>query len=134
MSHAAKDSLVISPYGGKLVSLVSVGEERDELVRRASGLPSTQLSPRSLCDLELLATGAFSPLERFMGQADYRRVLDDMRLADGTLFPIPITLPVHNTGSIQIGGEITLRSPESELIAVMLVEEVFEWDPIHVKP
>ena len=130
MSRAAKDSLLIPPYGGRLVSVVSVGEEREELVKKASGLPSNQLTPRSLCDLELLATGAFSPLDRFMGHADYLRVLEDMRLADGTLFPIPITLPVHSKENLRLGREIALRSPEGELIALMLVEEIFEWDPV----
>src|SRR2546429_2251635 len=52
--------------------------------------PSLQLAPRSVCDLELLATGAFSPLDRFMGRADYARVLDEMRLSCGQVFPIPI--------------------------------------------
>jgi len=84
---------LIPPYKGKLIDLLVSGEERDELIRTASHLPSVQLSSRSLCDLELLATGAFSPLDRFMGKADYERVLEEMRLADGTLFPIPITLP-----------------------------------------
>ncbi|HKQ50804.1 MAG TPA: hypothetical protein VJT74_00445, partial [Pyrinomonadaceae bacterium] len=84
---------LIEPYGGELVDLVVRGEERDELWNRAASLPRLQLSARSVCDLELLATGGFSPLKRFMNQADYDRVLEEMRLADGTLFPIPITLP-----------------------------------------
>jgi len=92
------------------------------------GVPSLQLSPRSLCDLELLATGAFSPLDRFMGEADYRRVLEEMRLANGILFPIPITLPVSEAGLDWIGRWIALRSPANDLLAVMLVEECYEWD------
>ncbi len=64
MDAAVKHSVLIPPYGGKLVDLVVYGEERDDLVRKANALPSVQLSPRSLCDLELLATGAFSPLDR----------------------------------------------------------------------
>ena len=62
---------LIEPYGGRLVDLVVRGEERDELWNRAAGLPRLQLSARSVCDLELLATGGFSPLTRFMNQADY---------------------------------------------------------------
>ncbi len=122
--------MLISPYGGKLVNLVVHGEERDELVRKANSLPSVQLSPRSLCDLELLATGALSPLDRFMGQADYERVLEEMRLADGTLFPIPVTLPVVQEDGIHLGQEVALRSAKNELIAVMTIEEAFEWDPL----
>src|SRR5690554_7941190 len=94
MSESVKEAKLITPYGGKLVNLVVEGEERQELLERSSRLPSVQISSRSLCDLELLATGAFSPLDRFMGKADYERVLTEMRLSDGTLFPIPVTLPV----------------------------------------
>ena len=85
---------LIAPYGGRLVDFLAGDEERREAVARAARLPSIQLSPRSLCDLELLATGAFSPLDRFMGRADYLRVVEDMRLSSGLLFPIPVTLPV----------------------------------------
>jgi sulfate adenylyltransferase len=86
--------VLISPYHGKLINLVVDREEHHDLAQRANQLPSLQLSPRSLCDLELLSVGAFSPLDRFMGKADYARVVEEMRLANGTLFPIPITLPV----------------------------------------
>src|SRR3972149_4659734 len=117
----------IAPYCGKLVNLLVEGAEREELTKRANKLPSLQMSLRSLCDLELLAIGAFSPLDRFMGKADYTRVLEQMRLANGTLFPIPITLPIAVQPD-QVGKEIALRSPSNELIAVLLVEELFEWD------
>jgi sulfate adenylyltransferase len=120
---------LIPPYHGKLVNLLVDNEEREQLVQCANELPSLQLSPRSLCDLELLSAGAFSPLDRFMGKADYTRVLEEMRLANGTLFPIPITLPVPDARFVQNGKDIALRSPQNELLAVMTVEEVFEWDP-----
>ncbi|MFQ5902992.1 MAG: bifunctional sulfate adenylyltransferase/adenylylsulfate kinase [Candidatus Binatia bacterium] len=120
---------LISPYGGKLVNLIVAGEEHQELAKYANNLPSLQLSPRSLCDLELLSVGAFSPLDRFMGKADYACVLEEMRLANGTLFPIPVTLPVAGTDSVRVGRDITLRSPKNDLIAIMAVEEVFEWSP-----
>lgn len=124
--HASK---LIPPYGGTLVNLLADGEERLELIEQANRLPSLQLSPRSVCDLELLATGAFSPLDRFMGQDDYRRVVEAMRLSNGMIFPIPITLPASKTDDIRLGQEIALRTPTNELIAVMTVEERFEWDP-----
>jgi len=129
MNTTSGKSVLVSPYGAKLVDLVVWGEEQEELVGKATSLPSVQLSARSLCDLELLTTGAFSPLDRFMGKADYTSVLDEMRLTDGTLFPIPITLPVAKTDGIHIGKEIALRSLKNELIAVMVVEEAFQWDP-----
>jgi sulfate adenylyltransferase len=119
-------SRLISPYGGRLVDLVASGEARAALRQRAATFRSVQLSPRSVCDLELLATGAFSPLDRFMGRRDYERVLEDMRLADGTLFPIPVTLPVAE--DVQEGEEIALRGPSNDLLAVMRVDEVYGWD------
>ena len=85
---------LIEPYGGKLINLLVPEAELSELKTYAGHLPSIQLSDRSLCDLEMLATGAFSPLDRFMGEADYQRVMDEMRLANGYVFPMPITLPV----------------------------------------
>src|SRR5687768_7614209 len=88
-------SPLIAPYGGTLVDLLVSAEARDDVKARASQLPSIQLSARSVCDLELLATGAFSPLNRFMGHADQQRVLDEMRLQSGQLLPLPITLPVE---------------------------------------
>ena len=131
---AAPDSTstIIEPYGSKLVNLL-VGDagERVELKAKAAQLPSVQISARTLCDLELLATGAFSPLDRFMKEADYRTVVDDMRLADGTLFPIPITLPVEPSDAIRPGREIALRSPTNQLLALMTIEEIYGWDYAH---
>jgi sulfate adenylyltransferase len=119
---------LIPPYGGELVDLLVPPEEQNELREYANSLPSVRLSARSECDLELLAVGAFSPLDRFMGQADYQRVMDEMRLADGTLFPIPITLPVRPEEGITVGQEIALRSEQNRVLAIMTVEEVYEWD------
>jgi sulfate adenylyltransferase len=111
---------VISPYGGKLVDLFTGP------VAGAEALPSIQLSERSRCDLELLATGGFSPLDRFLSRADYERVVAEMRLADGTLWPIPVTLPVPDDAYIAVGDAIALRSAQNEILAVMTVEEVYE--------
>ena len=116
-----------TPYGGTLVQLLLSEQARNEQLREAHALPFIQLSDRSLNDLELLAVGAFSPLDRFMGRADYERVLKDMRLTDGTLWPIPITLPVQNGESLSLGKELALRNARNELIAVMTVEEIFPW-------
>jgi sulfate adenylyltransferase len=120
---------LIAPWGGELVDQVCGPEEREEHVGRAALLPSIQLSDRSLCDLEMLASGAFSPLGTFMGRADYERVLHELRLVDGTLWPIPITLPVAADAGVRLGAELALRSSHNELIAVMRVEEAFGWDP-----
>ncbi|BFU94135.1 MAG: putative bifunctional SAT/APS kinase [Includes: Sulfate adenylyltransferase; Adenylyl-sulfate kinase] [Nitrospira sp.] len=119
---------LVPPYGGKLVNLLVSDEERDELMLRAHHLPYIQLSPRALCDLELLAVGAFSPLDRFLSSQDHRRVLEEMRLVSGEVFPIPVTLPVRLTASIALDKEIGLRNQKNEPLAIMRVEEIYEWD------
>ncbi len=131
---------LIPPYGGKgdgdkehrsdhrLVNLVVTGEEREALTARAMKLPSIKISTRALCDLELLATGGFSPLTEFMSKADYERVLREMRLTDGTLFPLPITLTANPAELPMVGDEIVLRNANNDLIAVMEIDEVFHWD------
>jgi sulfate adenylyltransferase len=123
---------LIAPYGGKLVDLMVPAESFDELKAYASQLPSIQISPRSVCDLELLATGAFSPLDRFMGQEDHQRVLNEMRLADGHIFPIPITLAVEANPDLRLDQDIALRNNKYELLAFMTVDEIFEWDRTEV--
>lgn len=117
---------LIPPYGGALVNLVATGEERHALLEESSRLPSIQISPRSVCDLELLATGGFSPLTRFLGQADYERVCDEMRLADGTLWPIPMTLPVAMLDAK--AQRIVLCDSHNSPLAIMDVEEVFRYN------
>jgi sulfate adenylyltransferase len=119
---------LIPPYGGQLVDLLVPPEELDELKARAGQLPSIQVSDRVVCDLELLAVGAFSPLDRFMTQADHQRVLDEMRLADGCLFPIPVTLPVNPAPELRLDQDIAIRNAKNELLAVMTIEEIYEWN------
>jgi sulfate adenylyltransferase len=119
---------LIAPYGGKLVDLVATGKERDELLNRAPKLPSIKITMRNLCDLELLATGGFSPLDRFMGKADYERVLHEMRLSNGTLFPLPITLTADPKELPTVGEELVLRNANNDVLAIMTLDEVFHWD------
>ncbi len=128
MAMKTNKANLIPPYGGKLVNLVVEGNERLALIEKASYLPSIKISPRNLCDLELLATGAFSPLDRFMGHKDYERVLEEMRLVDGTMFPLPITLTVDKDAYASLGEEVVLRDNQNNLIAVMKVEEAFPYD------
>ncbi len=119
---------LITPYGGKLVDIRVHQEEIEEVRARASTLPSIQITSRTENDLELLATGGFSPLDRFMGEENHVRVLDEMRLTDGSIFPIPITLPVTKDDPVEIGSDIALRNSKNELLAVMTVEEIYPWD------
>jgi sulfate adenylyltransferase len=128
MLERTKSDVLITPYGGKLVNLVVPAEAREELMAQATHLPSVQISSRALCDLELLAVGGFSPLDRFMGQNDYERVLEEKRLKNGTLFPLPITLTINPDDLPNYADAITLCDARNNVIAIMQIEEVFEWD------
>jgi sulfate adenylyltransferase len=88
---------LIAPYCNKLVDLILPLEEQDELQEYAGRLPSITISERITCDLELLASGAFSPLDQFVGDEDYQRILYEMCLGGEHVFPIPITLPTNQT-------------------------------------
>src|SRR5438309_2351841 len=123
-----KSGALISPYGGKLIDLFEPPDAIDDLTAYANRLPSTQLTERAVCDLEMLATGAFSPLDRFMGEEDYDSVLQTLRLTSGHLFPIPITLSVDSDISIHLDRDIALRDNKNDLLAVMTVDEAYEWD------
>jgi len=110
-----------------LVDLL-VDDERKRLLKDLSlSLPDITLNERHLCDLELIAAGVFSPLDRFMTRSDYESVLDRMRLQDGTLWPLPVTLDVsENTArSLEAGQSVTLRDPEGFLLAVMHIEDLW---------
>ena len=121
-------SRLIQPIGGTLVDLNVPEGARAEVRARANRLPSIQLSERALYDLELLATGAFSPLDRFMPRADYQRVLADMRLDSGQLFPIPVMLTVEPHAEVRLDHDVALRDARNELLGLMTVEEAYEWD------
>src|SRR5947207_1331362 len=94
-------------------------EARPELTALAQTLPSIQITQRSVCDLILLTSGGFSPLDQFMGRDDYQRVLDEMRLRSGHLFPIPITLPVAADARPPLDAKVALRNERNEIIAIM---------------
>ena len=128
--NSTQTSALISPCGEKLVDLIVSAERAEDLKALSAELPSIQLSERAACDLELLATGAYSPLDRFMGEADYERVIHEMRLADGHLFPIPITLPVGDDAELPpLDSKVALRTAKNELLAIMHIDEVYAWDP-----
>jgi sulfate adenylyltransferase len=121
---------LIKPHGGVLKNLYLSAEQAEQEKRQAVEYPSWDLTARQLCDIELLLNGAFSPLEGFMGRADYDRVVAEMRLADGTLWPMPITLDVTKAFAEKVGkgSRIALRDPEGVMIAVMDVTDVWEPD------
>lgn len=127
--RAGHDGL-IAPHGGRLVDLL-VGDEQGAELRAAAGdWKSWDLTPRQLCDLELLLNGAFSPLRGFIGRADFDSVCDGMRLADGTLWPMPILLQVDEARARTLadGDWLALRDPEGTLLAGLQVQEVWPID------
>ena len=128
MSDILTTPKLVSPFGGQLIDLTVPETELSDALAKAKELRSIQLSERSLCDLELMATGAFSPIDRFMGREDYRRVVAEMRLRSGQLFPIPITLPIRDDLQIQLDSEVALLDARNEIVAVMYVDEIYEWD------
>ena len=119
---------LIEPYGGSLVDLVSPLAEKAALLQRASSLPRVQLSERATCDLELLVTGGFSPLRTFLGGDDYEHVIEEMRLANGMLFPIPVTLTISRDASVKLDAKIALADSYNNLLAVLRVDEIYDWD------
>ncbi len=122
---------LIPPHGGQLVNRYVSSEAAGALAAEARDLPSWHLTPRQLCDLELIMSGGFSPLTGFMNRADYTASVTEMRLADGTLWPIPITLDVSEAFAEQATatGRIGLRDPEGVLLAVMEVHDRWGADP-----
>src|ERR1700730_15851763 len=87
---------LISPHGGKLINREVAGAERERFINAATDMPALHLNAREISDLEMIATGAYSPLEGFLNPSDYDSVCANMRLANGTAWPIPVTLSVSN--------------------------------------
>ena len=120
---------LITPHGGVLRNLMASDARAQELKEASRDWPSWELTERQICDLELLLNGAFSPLEGFMDREGYEGVLEQMRLADGTLWPIPITLDVTEelAETLQKGDTLALRDPEGIMLAAIHVEDI--WSP-----
>ena len=120
---------LIRPHGGELVDLLVDDQRAEELKEASRNWPSWDLTPYQICDLELLLVGGFSPLKGFMGRQDYESVCKTMRLADGTLWPIPITLDVSDelAEKLEAGSSLALRDAEGVMLAALHVEET--WKP-----
>ena len=121
---------LIEAHGGRLKELIASDSEKLSIKPQAINYPSITLNDRQLCDLELLMNGAFSPLEGFLNKKDYQSVLNEMRLADGTLWPLPITLDISQKQleSIKDHANIALRDEEGILLAVLDIEDIWEPD------
>ena len=117
-------------HGGSLINLLAQDDALETLRQLATELPSITLNERQLCDLELLLNGGFSPLTGFLNEADYASVCKDLRLADGTLWPMPITLDIsrEQAAGLSIGDRLTLRESEGMALAVLTIESIWEPD------
>lgn len=124
---------IAEPHGGDLKNLYEPRESWSGLNEFAGSLPSWSLNARQLCDTELLLCGGFSPLEGFLGKDDYDSVCRDMRLTNGLLWPIPVTLDVDNSfaGNLSQGDSIALRDPEGVIVAVLELKDI--WQPNRIE-
>ncbi len=125
-----KSAAHVEPHGGKLVNLIADEKHSKTLRDIAMNLPDITLNDRQLCDLELLATGAFSPLEGFMTRDDYESVLDRMRLQNNLVWPHPICLDITDTQvrTLEAGQSVGLRDQEGFLLAIMHIEDIWNVD------
>lgn len=120
---------LIKPYGGILQNLIIDSESAEQLKTESESYISITLNNRQLCDLEMLAIGAYSPLTDFMDQENYNSVVNKMKLVDGTLWPLPIVLDLPDQLAEQVyaGDKLALRDAEGFMLAVMTVQE--KWSP-----
>jgi len=117
------------PHGGELKNLLVSEEKAQQLKEESKHMPSWDLTERQICDLELLLNGGFSPLTGFMTRKEYENVCDSMRLPDGTVWPIPITLDITEELAKKLlpGDRLALRDPEGFMAAVLTIEDL--WKP-----
>jgi ATP sulfurylase len=123
----------IPPHGGALIDRALAGADREGALERAASLPSVTINSVALSDLELIGNGAFSPLTGFMGSADYRSVVDDMRLANGLPWTIPVTLAVDaaQAAELPVGKEVSLRDEAGRTVGILELAETYTYDRQH---
>ncbi|NBD28303.1 sulfate adenylyltransferase [Paenibacillus glycinis] len=123
----------IEPHGGVLINRVATGAERDALLSEAANLSSIVVNTWTISDLDLIAVGAFSPLTGFLNEADYRSVVERMRLADGTVWSIPITLAVEEAKASELsaGQRAALVGEDGVIYAVIEIESIYAVDQKH---
>ena len=131
--NVSTEYTTIAPHGDELVDRMAPEEQRDELLQRAEGFTKITLGPRALSDLEMISTGVFSPLTGFMVSEDYESVVETMRLKNGLVWSLPITLPVSEkeADDIRVGEEISLSDATGRILATMIVEDRYSYDKEH---
>jgi sulfate adenylyltransferase len=121
---------LIQPHGGHLIDRIIPQASRDAAEKEARSLASITLSAREACDLEMIAIGAFSPLTGFQGQADFERVARESRLANGTVWPIPVTLSPEDAAAekVFVGDQVALKHPQGAILGILQVTEKYRHD------
>ena len=120
---------LIQPHGGHLVDRVATNADALAMAEQAKSLPVVKLGMRPLSDLEMIAVGSFSPLTGFMRSADYKSVLQYMHLAGGLPWSLPVTLSASKEDAKAYEGkQVSLADEAGNLLAIMDVEEAFEYD------
>ena len=121
---------MIIPHGGELINRYAKSSEREDLIEKAISLPSVILDDKNISDLEMIASGAMSPLTGFMTGKDYQTVVENMRLQNGTVWSIPITLAVNKdvVDKINSASEIALYDHDQHLLAILNVEDVYQYE------
>lgn len=127
------DFATIAPHGGKLIQQQLTDERRSDYLVQVETMPKLTVSKWTISDIEMIATGGFSPLTGFMGKADYERVLDDMHLTDGCVWSIPVTLPVtqQEADRLQEGDEIALVGENDVTYGILELKEKYSYDKTH---
>jgi sulfate adenylyltransferase len=120
----------IAPHGGVLIDRLVPAAEAEAFVEAASRLPSLTLATRQLCDLELIAAGALSPLDGFMTERAYRSVVHDLHLPSGLAWTVPVTLPVDEgvARTLSIGADVALRDAAGAVAGLLTVSEIYRYD------
>jgi sulfate adenylyltransferase len=118
---------MIPAHGGRLINRIALGEQREDLLAAAKNAPTLTLNAREVSDFEMIATGAMSPLEGFMSSKDLDSVVKNCRLANGVVWPLPVTLSSKG-GTYEVGSTVALNNEDGELLGVLNLEEVYEYD------
>ena len=121
---------LVTPHGGTLVNRILEGQALEAATKEAQSLPAITLSLREQFDLEMIAIGAFSPLTGFMGQTDFVSVCKNIRLANGVVWPIPVTLAPANeiAATIQVGKKYALKDDKARVLGILTVTEKYAHD------
>ena len=123
----------IAPHGGTLINRIATPEQKQEFLAQADALPRVTIDKRAMSDLVMIAIGGFSPITGFMGKADYQPVVDDMHMANGVPWAIPVTLSVTTevADGLQMDQLIRLDDETGRFVGVMELQEKYTYDKVH---